>query len=287
MERLLVSFALLRRNRVKRIAVPIPFLYAFVGLLIGLLVGGGFLATWLLNRSTDYGQLKRLVSENFSLKRRVAAYAAAADTFRQFLARTEEMDNRIRAATQLELIPADARMLGVGGPAHAVTTADPAIDNLLRRVRFEQQSLTEIDRAVSGRAEELARIPSIWPVQGWVTSGYGMRHDPFTGRREVHEGLDIVAPSGTGIVAPADGRVAFAGWKSGWGRVVEIDHGNGIRSFYGHCRALYVKPGARVRRGDRIAAVGSSGRSTGSHLHYGVKRNGVWVNPRSYVLTRL
>jgi murein DD-endopeptidase MepM/ murein hydrolase activator NlpD len=103
----------------------------------------------------------------------------------------------------------------------------------------------------------------------------------------MHEGLDIVAPYGSTIVAPADGRVVYAGWKSSWGRTVEVDHGNGLRTFFAHCRSIAVNVGDVVRRGQKIATVGSSGRSTGTHLHYGVKRNGNWVNPRDYIIRPL
>jgi murein DD-endopeptidase MepM/ murein hydrolase activator NlpD len=130
-------------------------------------------------------------------------------------------------------------------------------------------------------------MPSIWPVQGWVNSGYGTRRDPFTGARTHHPGLDIVAPAGSAIAATAAGRVAYAGWKSGWGRCVEIDHGHGIKTFYGHCRSVKVGTGDSVERGDLIATVGSSGRSTGVHLHYGVMSNGRWVNPDNYIISPL
>jgi murein DD-endopeptidase MepM/ murein hydrolase activator NlpD len=158
---------------------------------------------------------------------------------------------------------------------------------MLRRLRFEQQSLTEIEGAVKEQEARLKNTPSIWPVQGWVASAYGYRRDPFTGRRAMHPGLDIVAPTGTPIAATAAGRVIYAGWKSGWGRCVEINHGSGVRTFYAHCRSLKVSRGDNVVRGDVIATVGNSGRSTGTHLHYGVLKGGSWVNPNNYVLTQL
>jgi murein DD-endopeptidase MepM/ murein hydrolase activator NlpD len=175
--------------------------------------------------------------------------------------------------------------LGIGGAEPVDATA--SVDNLLRRVRFEQQSLSEIEAAVEAQKSRLANMPSIWPVQGWVASGYGYRRDPFTGRRTLHPGLDIVAPAGAGIAASADGRVTYSGWKAGWGRCVEIDHGYGVRTFYGHCRSLLVASGRQVKRGDTIATVGSSGRSTGVHLHYGVMLNGNWTNPGNYIVTDL
>jgi murein DD-endopeptidase MepM/ murein hydrolase activator NlpD len=281
-ERLQVALTLKRRNRLFRLSIPIPLLYVGAVGLVGLLVLAGFLGQLYLARHTDYGRLNRLVAENYQLKQRLCANAAAIDTFRHFLASTEEMDNRLRAACGLYLIPEDMRLMGVGGSSEE--PADRQVDALVRRVRFEQSSLAEIETALRDQQERLAHLPSIWPVRGWVTSGYGYRRDPFTGRRNLHEGLDIVAPYGTPVVAPAAGKVVYSGWKSNWGRVIEIDHGNGIRTFYAHLRSTSVDVGATVTRGQQIGRLGSTGRSTGAHLHYGVKRKGTWVNPRNYIL---
>ena len=278
-------FALQRRNRAVNLSFPVRYLFLVAGAATVLLVLTGFGAQFAINRFTDYGRLRRLESENARLRETVETYGAAIDTFHRFMANTEQMDNRLRCATGLYLIPGEVRMMGVGG--NPPVSRDLAIDNLLRRVSFEERSLAEIDTALAEQAERLRRIPSIWPVQGWVTSNFGYRRDPFTGRRRMHDGIDIVAPYGSAIAAPADGRVSSAGWKYGWGRCVEIDHGNGIRTFFAHCRSLAVKPGDTVKRGEKIATVGSSGRSTGTHLHYGVKRNGSWVNPRNYIIDPL
>lgn len=285
MERLQVLVALKRRNRFLNLCVPLYAVYATGAALLVLLVLGGLLGRFIVARFAGFDELARLARENSTLKEQVVAYAAAMDTFKQFMATTEQMDNKIRAATNLYLIPSDIRLMGTGGSQPP--SPDLRIDNLLKRIRFEQQSLKEIEAEVRAQETQLKNMPSIWPVQGWITSGYGYRHDPFTGRRTMHEGLDIVAPAGATIVAAANGRVVHAGWKSGWGRVVEIDHGNGVRTFYGHCRSIRVNVGATVSRGDAIASVGSSGRATGVHLHYGVIAKGCWVNPRNYIISPL
>ncbi len=283
MERLQVLVALKRRNRFLNLSVPLSSLFLAGIVLLGLIIGGGVLGWLAVQRLTGSHELARLARENAALRSQLEYYAAAVDTFQQFIAATEQMDNRFRAAMNLSLIPSDIRLLGVGGKQPP--SAEPRVDNLLRRIRFEQQSLAEIAAAVKEHEARLKNTPSIWPVQGWVTSGFGYRCDPFTGRRTMHEGMDIVAPAGSRIVAAADGRVTYAGWKSGWGRVVEIDHGFGIKTFYGHCRSVAVNVGDRVTRGQTIATVGSSGRATGVHLHYGVMANGCWVNPRNYIIT--
>jgi murein DD-endopeptidase MepM/ murein hydrolase activator NlpD len=245
---------------------------------------GSLLGSFAVSRLTDHGRVGQLSRENTNLKAQVAAYAAAMDTFRQFMAKAEQMDNKLRASISLPLIPGDIRLMGIGGSQPP--SPEPRVDAMLRRVRFEQQSLAEIAAAVKEQESRLKNVPSIWPVQGWVGSGYGYRRDPFTGRREMHPGFDIVAPTGTPVAATAAGHVIYAGWKSGWGRCVEIDHGGGIKTFYAHCRTLKVSTGDNVYRGDLIATVGSSGRSTGTHLHYGVLAGKGWADPNNYVLTQ-
>jgi len=284
-ERLQVLVALKRRNRFLNLSVPAYAIFLGIAGVVAVLVLGSLLGSFAVSRLTDHGRLGKLARENMTLKAQVASYAAAMDTFRQFLAKAEQMDNKLRASINLPLIPGDIRLMGIGGSQPP--SPEPGVDAMLRRLRFEQQSMAEIEGAVKEQESRLKNMPSIWPVQGWVASGYGYRRDPFTGARNLHPGLDIVAPTGTPVSATAAGHVTYAGWKSGWGRCVEIDHGGGIRTFYAHCRSVKVSTGDNVFRGDEIATVGSSGRSTGTHLHYGILASGSWTNPGNYILTQL
>ena len=120
--------------------------------------------------------------------------------------------------------------------------------------------------------------------EGWYTSKFGMRLDPFTGSKVMHSGLDIAAAPGTPIYAPANGVVSYVGYESGYGNLVTIDHGYGVKTRYAHNSEVTVKYGQQVKRGDKIAAVGSTGRSSGYHLHYEVRVNGVAVNPKDYII---
>ena len=130
----------------------------------------------------------------------------------------------------------------------------------------------------------LVSTPSIWPARGWVTSDFGQRLDPYTADRVMHEGIDIAAPHGKEVMAPSDGTVVFAGLEGGYGNVVVIDHGYGIKTRYGHLAKILVKAGEVVKRGHVVGAVGNTGRSTGPHLHYEVRVNGVPQNPRKFIL---
>jgi murein DD-endopeptidase MepM/ murein hydrolase activator NlpD len=148
-------------------------------------------------------------------------------------------------------------------------------------------SFEEISDVFERESKRLSHIPSINPVasqDAWISSGYGNRKDPINGNKRFHEGSDIVAPRKTPIISPAAGIVKFAGWREGLGRAVEIEHGYGYVTTYGHCDKLFAKKGDSVKRGDLIAHVGSSGRSTGPHLHYEVRLHGKLVNPYKYVV---
>jgi len=144
-------------------------------------------------------------------------------------------------------------------------------------------SLKELVEELEAKHQRLDSSPAIWPTRGWLTSRFGNRISPFTGSRQFHAGVDIANALGTEIVAPARGRVEFVGAKGPLGNLVIIDHGYGIRTQYGHSQRIHVQRGDVVERGQVIAAVGSSGRSTGPHLHYVVEVNGKAVNPLDYI----
>jgi len=129
-------------------------------------------------------------------------------------------------------------------------------------------------------------LPSRWPTKGRLSSGYGWRRDPFGRQLKFHSGLDVVNDRGTPIVAAADGVVARAEWSAGYGQMVLIDHGFGVSTLYGHCSILKVKPGDRIKAGDVIARMGSTGRSTGPHLHFEVRLDGHPVDPLDYLPRR-
>jgi septal ring factor EnvC (AmiA/AmiB activator) len=144
-------------------------------------------------------------------------------------------------------------------------------------------SLDELVHQLEEKRTKLASMPSIWPARGWLTSRYGYRISPFTGRRQLHAGLDIAAREGTKVIAPARGRVRFVGRRGPLGKAVIIDHGFGVRTLYGHNSEILVKVGDEVARGQQISAVGSTGRSTGPHLHYVVEVNGKSRDPLNYI----
>ena len=144
-------------------------------------------------------------------------------------------------------------------------------------------SLEVLLEELADKRQRLVSMPSIWPAKGWLTSRFGPRISPFTGRSQVHAGIDIAAASGTSIYAPARGRVTFAGRKGPLGNALVVDHGFGVKTVYGHTKEIHVSTGDTVERGQEIAAIGSTGRSTGPHLHYVVEVNGKARDPLDYI----
>lgn len=137
---------------------------------------------------------------------------------------------------------------------------------------------------LSERRDLLDYTPSIVPAIGWISSQFGYRNDPFTGRVILHKGLDIAASVGTPVMAPASGVVSYVGYESGYGKIVSIDHGFGVVTRFAHNSKVFVKLGQKVKRREKISAVGSTGRSTGPHVHYEVRVNGIPVDPKNYIL---
>lgn len=147
-----------------------------------------------------------------------------------------------------------------------------------------ESNIHELDQYLLDKDSFLSSTPTILPADGWITSYFGQRISPYLGKLKMHEGLDVGAPYGTKVNAPADGIVTFSGEKAGFGKFVQVDHGYGIETIYAHNQSLYVKAGQKVKRGHLMAAVGNTGHSTGPHLHYEVRVNGIAVDPLYFIL---
>ncbi len=161
------------------------------------------------------------------------------------------------------------------------------LDALQRKLSFQKESFTEVLQTMEAGREKLSRTPTICPVRSGYTlsSTFGHRTDPFTGRMGLHNGLDLRAAPGTAVVTTANGDVRFVGYNGDYGLTVRIDHGDGISTVYCHLASASVREGEKVSRGDRIGAVGVSGRSTGPHLHYEILSREQPTDPRKYILT--
>jgi murein DD-endopeptidase MepM/ murein hydrolase activator NlpD len=178
-----------------------------------------------------------------------------------------------------------------GGPDDAVlrpSNVDDVAQDLakvLSELDDRKRKLGLLETLIMERDLKRHSTPEGWPLRvgGVVTSKFGYRRHPITGRRSMHKGIDIAAKHGTDIVAMADGIVIFSGWKGGYGKIVEVRHANGLETRYAHNSANLAKEGDMVRKGQVIAKLGSTGRSTGPHVHFEVRRNGEAVNPMQYL----
>jgi murein DD-endopeptidase MepM/ murein hydrolase activator NlpD len=159
-----------------------------------------------------------------------------------------------------------------------------AFDSVLQHAQGVELDVQSLTTALYDQRDYLGSLPTLKPTNGWYSSGFGLRNSPFTNKPAMHEGLDLANHVGSTIVATASGIVTYAGPRPGYGNLVTIDHGYGIQTQYGHISKSYVKVGDKVKRGQRIAAVGNTGRSTGPHVHYEVRVNGIPVDPYFYIL---
>lgn len=231
-------------------------------------------------------ELNRLKKENRELQLANEQFSKSVEDLQTELKSVEERTRKLAIVAGID--PEEMQTPGgVGGLGSETAIGNPyqdEIDRMSFRSRRIETDLSVLERRLKERDRLWSSTPSITPVRGLLTDGFGGRSDPFTGRPADHAGVDISTNHGRPVIAPADGVVAKAEWASGYGKVVYLSHGYGYSSRYGHLSKIGVKPGQKVKRGEVIGYVGSTGRSTGPHLHYEVRVNGKPVNPLEYVL---
>jgi murein DD-endopeptidase MepM/ murein hydrolase activator NlpD len=270
------------------------FVAGFLLLFLGFSVFSGLQTfTNVINRE-KFGVLER---ENEVLRTELASLRGKVSTLEYDMAGRARFEDEVRVLADLEPVDDDVREVGVGGPEIAapvledgsltqtLTSLNIDVDRLLRQIRLQRHSFDEILGRLKAKTGELKGMPSIRPVDsGYISSTFGRRRDPFTGRISRHEGVDFSTRRGSRVFATADGVVKFAAYDGGYGYTIEIDHGNDIVTRYSHNSKLLVTRGQEVKRGDVIAYVGSSGRSSGPHLHYEVRVDGKLEDPIKYIL---
>ncbi|MDH5589643.1 MAG: peptidoglycan DD-metalloendopeptidase family protein [Gemmatimonadota bacterium] len=275
--------------------------YAVAGVAGTVLVLGG-LAVALGVDGTARVKAMQLQAQNEALREELAQFQGRIGSLESTLGKLAEQDTRYRNLAGLESIDPEVMQVGVGGPGLGTPESYPLweldteasqtafalsydLNALERRARLLGESLEEATDSLQQKNELMAATPSIMPTKGFMSSRFSQsRMHPIHNRPLPHPGVDIGANKGTPIYAAADGRVIRAEWVAGFGLTVEIDHGFGYTTLYGHASKLIAQRGQRVSRGDLIAQVGSTGISTGDHLHYEVRRNGRAENPANYIL---
>lgn len=261
------------------------------------MMGGGALLGWasLAHQGVLKARLAKLQRENATLRGTVQSLSKKVQRLDVTLDSLYQRELAVRTLLGEQYPTIASDMLGIGGALDIPENTSPVdrelyilsqrVERLEKFVRFEVQSFDTLQDIVERRMEDLRYTPSIWPVRGYLASTFGRRRDPFTDHLKMHKGVDISAPVGTPVMATADGVVDRVWYDSnGYGLVVEIRHRNGVKTIYAHNSKVIVKVGQKVRRGDIIALVGNSGRSTGPHVHYEVHIQGKAVDPLQYMI---
>jgi len=273
-------------------------------ILLHVLVSALLVTTFFLS---DYIQVKKRAFDVYRLQQEMKGQRSQ---IHFFLAKVEELerqlsvfknfDRKIRIIANLEKKGQEtAPLMGIGGPSPSdireklkeredekglILQMRSDIERLQSETISREESLFELLKLLLAKKETLAHTPSIWPVQGWVTSGFGFRTHPLTGLSQMHEGLDIANRVGTTVIAPARGIVSDIETDQLFGKILVISHGFGITTRYGHLHKVLVRLSQKVERGDKIGELGMTGRTTGPHLHYEVRINNIPANPVQYIL---
>lgn len=254
------------------------------------------------NKSMDKATFEKLVYENSILKERYRALKKNSTLNKETIMEVlDTMDNLliVNNLPPTSNVIKEAEIGGLESPLadDNMFIMDPEFKKEIedigtmivsteKRVELAKKLLMKVSSSNKLNTEMWDNIPTTWPVYGWITSGFGTRISPMTGKREFHPGLDIAQTIGTEIIAPADGVVKYAGTRTGWGKTILVEHEYGIMTRYAHLDSIKVSIYQRVKKGDIIGRVGNTGYSIGPHLHYEIRVYGTPVDPMNYILTR-
>jgi murein DD-endopeptidase MepM/ murein hydrolase activator NlpD len=298
----------------RRFSLPASIVRMWFAFTIFGCLGLGYVTIDYINLRNQRENFKQVLQENKTIKgearilmahldevkgslKKVKEYTSKLGEIANFQATTVTKKTGINLGKQLSVVDQLTNSVVDGSPV--IQTRIPAgveFDNLVFRPVFQRlnsitlsttDSAFDLQKMISSLSHQktlLSSIPSIVPVDGWITSGFGFRKSPFTGESVYHRGMDVAAPVGAPIHAPADGVVVFSGRKDGFGNFVMIAHGYGVVTGYGHNAQNFVTSGQVVKRGEQVAAVGQTGRTTGPHVHYEIWVNGKPVDPKRFIM---
>ena len=274
-------------GEVRKIPIPIHYLYVFMaGALIGMFSITGIAGSY-IRMLSKVASFNRLRSEKDNL---TSQYSQLEQVARENQTQVASLGSLASEVSSLYGLKTDPILANASGPLSSEQVLT-SIDQLyaLRTSAFSGVATIALSSPRPSKAQttadwlRMAELPNLWPVEGPVTGSFGEREDPFNGEGAFHSGVDISSNYGHPVIAPADGVVTEAETMGGYGRLIQIQHGNGISTRYGHLSGFAVRPGDRVRRGQLIGFVGLTGRSTGPHLHYEVRVYNTPVNPQKYL----
>ncbi|HEX7152412.1 MAG TPA: M23 family metallopeptidase [Thermoanaerobaculia bacterium] len=273
------------RAKFRKLKVSHRVLFSIISLVTSSLCLSTFFSVQYFTSLSQTHELSKLRRENKELQVANEQFSNSVESLRTQLRTVEDRTRKLAIIAGITTL--DEKSQGGSGGVRNDEIANPYrddVDKMSFRSSRLAKDLTMLEQKFVAQSQLLSSTPSIAPVRGILTDGFGGRSDPFTGESGQHNAIDISAAVGAPIRSPADGIVVKAEWANGYGNVVYLSHGYGYSTRYGHLSQFGVRPGQRVKRGDVIGYVGSTGRSTGPHLHYEVRVNNNAVNPLEYIL---
>jgi murein DD-endopeptidase MepM/ murein hydrolase activator NlpD len=269
-----------------------------VGFVVFLAAFSGFAGYKLYHLRVDLSRVASIKQKAVEQSRQIVALSEKVSMLDEEMNILRTFNRHLMGIAKIDLNASD-ELNGIGGgsePIQAANGTEALTEKILTRelhshikqlgddIVIERDVAKDLLAEIERQRSLLAHTPGAWPTRGWVTLRYGWRNSPFTGKREYHKGVDIASRKGTPIHAPADGIVTSYYKNGAYGNFMVINHGYGIVTRYAHLHDAVAKVGQPIRKGDKIALIGNTGRSTGSHLHYEVLVNGIHVNPQRYML---
>ena len=271
------------RAKFRKLKVSHRLLFSMVSLVASSLCLSSFFSVQYFTSLSQTHELSKLRRENKELQVANESFSKSVESLRTQLHTVEERTRKLAIIAGISTLD-ETSQGGVGGVRQNEEIAANSpyrddIDKMSFRSHRVQRDLSVLEEKFVAQSQLLSSTPSIAPVRGILTDGFGGRSDPFTGEPGTHNAIDISSALGQAVRSPADGIVVKSEWANGYGNVIYVSHGYGYSTRYGHLQSFAVRPGARVKRGDVIGYVGSTGRSTSPHLHYEVLVNGQLTNP--------
>jgi murein DD-endopeptidase MepM/ murein hydrolase activator NlpD len=274
------------RAKFRKLKVSHRLLFSIISLVTSSLCLSTFFSVQYFTSLSQTHELSKLRRENKELQTANEQFGKSVESLRNQLVTVEDRTRKLAIIAGITTLDESAQG-GSGGVRNDEIAQSPYrddIDKMSFRSHTLNKDLSVLEQKFTAQSHLLSSTPSIAPARGILTDGFGGRSDPFTGEAGQHNAIDISAAVGAPVRAPADGIVVKAEWANGYGNVIYISHGYGYSTRYGHLTSFNVRPGQRIKRGEIIGSVGSTGRSTGPHLHYEVRVNNNPVNPLEYIL---
>lgn len=273
------------RAKFRKLKISHRILYSVISVLTSSFCLSTFFSVQYFTSLSQTHELSKLKKENRALQHANEQFSKSVEHLSTQLSSVEDKTRKLAIIAGIDALDEGTKG-GVGGLRQ---TADnnpyrDDVDKMSFRSRRLETDLSILESRFLKQAQLLSSTPSIAPVRGILTDGFGGRSDPFTGESGNHGGVDISSANGQSVRSPADGVIVKAQWENGYGNVIYVSHGYGYSTRYGHLSGFNARPGQRVKRGDVVGFVGSTGRSTGPHLHYEVRVNNSPVNPLAYIL---